>query len=194
MSVNLAKGQKVNLSKDTPALNNILVGLGWDVNKKKGLFGGGHDFDLDASALVLRNDHFVNKNDLIYFGHRCSPSDPVYHHGDNLTGEGEGDDEQITVTLNKLSSDVTKIVFVVNIYNAQQRRQSFGQVSNAFIRLVNESNGEELFKYDLSSVGVQDATGLIFAEIYRHNGDWKFSAIGEGVKVKSVSDFIENYR
>ena len=149
MSVNLQKGQKVSLTKEAPQAHRILVGLGWDA-KKKGLFGGGSDFDLDASCFALRNGRLTSKKDICYFGNRNVMKKAIYHHGDNLTGAGDGDDEQITVDLDKLDSDVDKIVFVVNIYMAKMRRQSFGDVKNAFIRLVDEKTDTELFRYNLS--------------------------------------------
>lgn len=192
MSVNLQKGQKVSLTKEAPQAHRILVGLGWDA-KKKGLFGGGSDFDLDASCFALRNGRLTSKKDICYFGNRNVMKKAIYHHGDNLTGAGDGDDEQITVDLDKLDSDVDKIVFVVNIYMAKMRRQSFGDVKNAFIRLVDENTGTELFRYNLSDGSVDKVAGLIFAEIYKYNGEWKFNAIGEGTKEASVEKLASLY-
>lgn len=192
MSVNLQKGQKVSLTKEAPQAHRILVGLGWDA-KKKGLFGGGTDFDLDASCFALRNGRLTSKKDICYFGNRNVMKKAIYHHGDNLTGAGDGDDEQITVDLDKLDSDVDKIVFVVNIYMAKMRRQSFGDVKNAFIRLVDENTGAELFRYNLSDGSVDKVAGLIFAELYKYNGEWKFNAIGEGTKEASVEKLASLY-
>lgn len=192
MSVNLQKGQKVSLTKEAPQAHRILVGLGWDA-KKKGLFGGGDDFDLDASCFALRNGRLTSKKDICYFGNRNVMKKAIYHHGDNLTGAGDGDDEQITVDLDKLDSDVDKIVFVVNIYMAKMRRQSFGDVKNAFIRLVDENTGAELFRYNLSDGSVDKVAGLIFAELYKYNGEWKFNAIGEGTKEASVEKLASLY-
>lgn len=192
MSVNLQKGQKVSLTKEAPQAHRILVGLGWDA-KKKGLFGGGSDFDLDASCFALRNGRLTSKKDICYFGNRNVMKKAIYHHGDNLTGAGDGDDEQITVDLDKLDSDVDKIVFVVNIYMAKMRRQSFGDVKNAFIRLVDENTGAELFRYNLSDGSVDKVAGLIFAELYKYNGEWKFNAIGEGTKEASVEKLASLY-
>lgn len=192
MSVNLQKGQKVSLTKEAPQAHRILVGLGWDA-KKKGLFGGGSDFDLDASCFALRNGRLTSKKDICYFGNKNVMKNAIYHHGDNLTGDGDGDDEQITVDLDKLDSDVDKIVFVVNIYMAKMRRQSFGDVKNAFIRLVDENTGAELFRYNLSDGSVDKVAGLIFAEIYKHNDEWKFNAIGEGTKEASVEKLASLY-
>lgn len=192
MSVNLQKGQKVSLTKEAPQAHRILVGLGWDA-KKKGFFGGGSDFDLDASCFALRNGRLTSKKDICYFGNRDVMKKAIHHHGDNLTGAGDGDDEQITVDLDKLDSDVDKIVFVVNIYMAKMRRQSFGDVKNAFIRLVDENTGAELFRYNLSDGSVDKVAGLIFAEIYKYNGEWKFNAIGEGTKEASVEKLASLY-
>lgn len=193
MSVNLQKGQKVSLTKEAPQAHRILVGLGWDA-RKKGFFGGDSDFDLDASCFVLRDGKLHSNKDICYFGNKTVMGRAVYHHGDNLTGDGDGDDEQITVDLDKLDSDVDKIVFVVNIYMAKMRRQSFGDVKNAFIRLVDENTGAELFRYNLSDGSVDKVTGLIFAELYKYNGEWKFNAIGEGTKESSVEALANLYK
>lgn len=192
MSVNLQKGQKVSLTKEAPQAHRILVGLGWDA-KRKGLFGGGYDFDLDASCFALRDGRLTSKKDICYFGNRDVMKKAIHHHGDNLTGAGDGDDEQITVDLDKLDSDVDKIVFVVNIYMAKMKRQSFGDVKNAFIRLVDENTGAELFRYNLSDGSVDKVAGLIFAELYKHNDEWKFNAIGEGTKEASVEKLASLY-
>lgn len=192
MSVNLQKGQKVSLTKEAPQAHRILVGLGWDA-KKKGLFGGGFVFDLDASCFALRDGRLTSKKDICYFGNRDVMKKAIHHHGDNLTGAGDGDDEQITVDLDKLDSDVDKIVFVVNIYMANMRRQSFGDVKNAFIRLVDENTGAELYRYNLSDGSVDKVAGLIFAELYKHNDEWKFNAIGEGTKEASVEKLASLY-
>lgn len=192
MSVNLQKGQKVSLTKEAPQAHRILVGLGWDA-KKKELFEGGSGFDLDASCFALRDGRLTSKKDICYFGNRDVMKKAIHHHGDNLTGAGDGDDEQITVDLDKLDSDVDKIVFVVNIYMAKMRRQSFGDVKNAFIRLVDENTGAELFRYNLSDGSVDKVAGLIFAELYKHNDEWKFNAIGEGTKESSVEKLASLY-
>ena len=192
MSVNLQKGQKVSLTKEAPQAHRILVGLGWDA-KKKGLFGGDSDFDLDASCFALRDGRLTSKKDICYFGNRDVMKKAIHHHGDNITGAGDGDDEQITVDLDKLDSDVDKIVFVVNIYMAKMRRQSFGDVKNAFIRLVDENTGAELFRYNLSDGSVDKVAGLIFAELYKHNDEWKFNAIGEGTQEASVEKLASLY-
>lgn len=176
MSINLKKGQKVNLTKDNPGLKKIIVGLGWDVNK----YDGGKDFDLDAEVFMLGADGKVLSNeDFIYYGHLKHVSGAVEHLGDNLTGEGDGDDEQIKVDLSLVPTDIEKIDFVVTIYEADERKQNFGQVSNAFIHIVDESNGQELIKYDLGE-DFSIETAVVVGEIYRNNGEWKFNAIGSG--------------
>ncbi|MEV5813420.1 TerD family protein [Streptomyces mutabilis] len=175
MGVSLAKGGNVSLSKEAPGLTAVLVGLGWDVRTTTGT-----DHDLDASALlcaeagkVVSDQHFVFYNNL------KSPDGSVEHTGDNLTGEGEGDDEIIKVDLATVPADVTKIVFPVSIHDAQARGQSFGQVRNAYIRVVNQAGGAELARYDLSE-DASTETAMVFGELYRHGADWKFRAIGQG--------------
>ena len=176
MPINLTKGQKVDLTKGKPSLKKIMVGLGWDVND----FDSGADFDLDASAFILgTNGKCRTERDFVFYGNLEHPSGAVKHMGDNLTGEGEGDDEQILVDLNKVSADTEKIAFTVTIYDADKRRQNFGQVSNAFIRIVDESNDEELIRYDLGE-DFSIETAVVVGELYKHNGEWKFNAIGSG--------------
>ena len=176
MPINLTKGQKVDLTKGKPSLKKIMVGLGWDVND----FDSGADFDLDASAFILgANGKCRTERDFVFYGNLEHPSGAVKHMGDNLTGEGEGDDEQILVDLNKVSADTEKIAFTVTIYDADKRRQNFGQVSNAFIRIVDESNEEELIRYDLGE-DFSIETAVVVGELYKHNGEWKFNAIGSG--------------
>ena len=176
MPINLTKGQKVDLTKGKPSLKKIMVGLGWDVND----FDSGADFDLDASAFILgANGKCRTERDFVFYGNLEHPSGAVKHMGDNLTGEGEGDDEQILVDLNKVSADTEKIAFTVTIYDADKRRQNFGQVSNAFIRIVDESNDEELIRSDLGE-DFSIETAVVVGELYKHNGEWKFNAIGSG--------------
>ena len=176
MPINLTKGQKVDLTKGKPSLKKIMVGLGWGVND----FDSGADFDLDASAFILgANGKCRTERDFVFYGNLEHPSGAVKHMGDNLTGEGEGDDEQILVDLNKVSADTEKIAFTVTIYDADKRRQNFGQVSNAFIRIVDESNDEELIRYDLGE-DFSIETAVVVGELYKHNGEWKFNAIGSG--------------
>ena len=176
MPINLSKGQKVDLTKGNPGLKKIMVGLGWDVNA----FDSGADFDLDASAfLVGANGKCPTEKEFIFYGNLTHPSEAVKHMGDNLTGEGEGDDEQIEVDLTKIPANVEKIAFTVTIYDAEVRRQNFGQVSNAFIRIVDEVSGKELIHYDLGE-DFSIETAVVVGEMYRHNGEWKFNAIGSG--------------
>ncbi len=176
MPINLSKGQKVDLTKGNPGLKKIMVGLGWDVNA----FDSGADFDLDASAfLVGANGKCPTEKEFIFYGNLIHPSEAVKHMGDNLTGAGEGDDEQIEVDLTKIPANVEKIAFTVTIYDAEVRRQNFGQVSNAFIRIVDEVSGKELIHYDLGE-DFSIETAVVVGEMYRHNGEWKFNAIGSG--------------
>lgn len=175
MSVSLAKGGNVSLSKEAPGLTNVVVGVGWDVRATTGA-----DFDLDASALVIgTNGKVLSDRHFVFFNNLTSPDGTVEHTGDNLTGEGEGDDEQVKVNLAAMSPDVDKIIFPVTIYDADARRQSFGQVANAFIRVVNADGDREITRFDLSE-DASTETAMIFGELYRHQGDWKFRAIGQG--------------
>ncbi len=176
MPINLSKGQKVDLTKGNPSLTKIMVGLGWDVNA----FDSGADFDLDASAfLVGENGRCLTEKDFIFYGNLEHKSGAVKHMGDNLTGEGEGDDEEIAVDLKAVPSHVSKIAFTVTIYDADVRRQNFGQISNAYIRIVNVANGQEIIRYDLSE-DFSIETAIVVGELYRYNGEWKFNAIGSG--------------
>ena len=176
MPVNLSKGQKVSLTKDNPGLRNILVGLGWDVNA----FDTGGDFDLDAAAFLLTGSGKVSRQeDFIFYGNLSHPSGGVSHLGDNLTGAGEGDDEQIRVDLSKVPGNIERIAFTVTIYDAEGRRQNFGQVSNAFIRIVDEASGTELVRFDLGE-DFSIETAVVVGELYKHGGEWKFNAIGSG--------------
>ena len=176
MAVSLTKGQKVDLTKGNPGLSKLLIGLGWDVNK----YDGGSAFDLDAAAFLLSGAGKVSGDaDFVFYGNLKHASGSVEHMGDNLTGEGEGDDEQIKVDLSAVPASVEKIDFTVTIYEAEERRQNFGQVSNAFIRVVDESTGTELIRYDLGE-DFSIETAVVVGEIYRNNGEWKFNAIGSG--------------
>ena len=175
MAISLSKGGRLSLSKEAPDLKKVHVGLGWDERATDGA-----DFDLDASAFLLKSDSKVRSDaDFIFYNQLKSQDGSVEHTGDNLTGSGEGDDEVLLVSLDKVPADVQKIVFTVTIHDAEQRRQSFGQVQNAFIRLVNAETNVEVARYDLT----EDAsieTAMIFGEIYRHNNEWKFNAVGQG--------------
>ena len=176
MPVNLKKGQKVSLTKDNPGLTKVVVGLGWDRNS----FDTGGDFDLDAAAFLLGDSGRASSSgDFVFYGNLKHASGGVEHLGDNLTGVGDGDDEQIKVDLSKVPDTVTRIAFTVTIYEAEERRQNFGMVSNAFIRIVNEATGEEILRYDLGE-DFSIETAVVFGELYKHNGEWKFNAIGSG--------------
>ena len=176
MPINLSKGQKVDLTKGNASLKHIMVGLGWDVNA----FDSGADFDLDASAFMCgANGKCPTEKEFVFYGNLEHPSGAVKHQGDNLTGEGDGDDEQIFVDLKAIPESVDKIAFTVTIYEAQERRQNFGQVSNAYNRIVDEDTNQELIRYDLGE-DFSIETAIVVGELYRHNGEWKFNAIGSG--------------
>ncbi|MFC6881195.1 MULTISPECIES: TerD family protein [Actinomadura] len=175
MGVSLAKGGNVSLTKAAPNLTAVSVGLGWDVRATTGA-----DFDLDASALMLGSTGKVMSDQhFVFFNNLKSPDGSVEHTGDNLTGEGEGDDESINVDLSAVPADCDRIVFPVSIYDADNRQQSFGQVRNAFIRIVNRSDNNELARFDLTE-DASTETAMVFGELYRHNGEWKFRAVGQG--------------
>ncbi len=194
MSISLQKGQKVSLSKDNAGLSKVVIGLGWDeVKRKGGFFSKKPDpIDCDASALLLQNGRLVDKMDIIYFGNLQHPTGTVQHMGDNLTGAGEGDDEQIVVDLARIPAQYDRIVLVVNIYQAVQRRQHFGLIENAFIRLVDARNNNEMCRYNLSE-DYSGMTAMIFGEVYRHNGEWKFNAIGQGTNDPGIGELIKRY-
>ena len=176
MSVSLQKGQKVSLTKDNPGLTNVVVGLGWDVNQ----YDTGGDFDLDSAAFLLADNGKVSRQeDFVFFGNLSHPSGSVVHMGDNLTGAGDGDDEQIKINLSLVPANITKIAIVVTIYNAEERRQNFGQINNAFIRIYNEATGEEMIRYDLGE-DFSIETAAVFGELYKNGSEWKFNAIGSG--------------
>ncbi len=204
MSVSLQKGQKISLTKGGSGLNRVMVGLGWDEAQPtatgfRALFAAAPQaIDCDASAILCGDNGKVISNRAneccIYFGNLRHPSGAIVHQGDNLTGAGDGDDEQIMVELSKLPRDISKIVFVVNIYDANVRRQHFGLIKNAFIRLVDMSNGSEICRFNLTD-NYSGMTGLVVGEIYRHDGEWKFNAIGRGVAEASRLDsLISLYR
>ena len=175
MAISLNKGGRLSLSKEAPDLKKVHVGLGWDERATDGA-----DFDLDASAFLLKSDGKVRSDaDFIFYNQLKSQEGSVEHTGDNLTGSGEGDDEVVMVELGKVPADIQKIAFTVTIHDAEQRRQSFGQVQNAFIRLVNAETNVEVARYDLTEDASVE-TAMIFGEIYRHNNEWKFTAVGQG--------------
>ena len=195
MSVSLQKGQKVSLSKEHAGLSKMMVGLGWDeAQKAKGGFFAPKPKPIycDASALLLKNGRLCDKSDIIYFGNLGHKSGAIQHMGDNLTGAGEGDDEQILVDLSRIPAEYDRIVMVVNIYQAVQRKQHFGMIQNAFIRLVDQRNNAEMCKYNLTD-DYSGMTALIFGEIYRHNGEWKLNAIGQATTDPGLGELANRY-
>lgn len=213
MSVNLSKGQKVNLSKEHPGLSEVVVGLGWeasDCKPKKGflrvlfsllLLLDGGDFispnetiDCDSSVFLLKNGKLQSEEDMIWYHHLEHPTKAVIHRGDNLVGSnGKNDDEQIVVNLNKLPQAYDRLVIVVNIYRAREKKQHFGKVRNAYVRLVNKRDRQELYRYNLTE-NYDGYTAMIFSELYRHNGEWKFSAIGQGTNDGTIAELARLYR
>lgn len=173
----LEKGNKVNLEKeDGTSLSKVLIGLGWDPNK----YDGSEDFDLDASVFMLKSDGKVRSdNDLIYYNNLKDAAESVHHTGDNRTGMGDGDDEQIKIDLTKVPADIEKLAVAVTIYDAERREQNFGMVENAYIHVMDEDSGKEVLRYDLTE-DYSVETAMVIAEIYRHNGKWKFGAVGSG--------------
>jgi len=194
MAVNLQKGQKVDLTKGNAGLKKVIVALGWDeAQKKGGLFSRVQDIDCDAQALLLReNDKIGDKQDVVFYNNLRHHSGCVVHHGDNLTGSGDGDNEQITVFLSDLPAVYQKIVFSVTIYQAYERKQHFGMINNAFIRILNADNNQELCRFNLTD-DYAGKTAMVFGEIYRHNGEWKFNAVGDGTNDGGVSQLIQRY-
>ncbi|KXZ20092.1 stress protein [Bacillus nakamurai] len=198
MAISLEKGQRIDLTKGKAGLSKLLVGLGWDpVSSGGGFFGklfggGGADIDCDASVLMLEHDKMTDSKNVIYFGNLKSRCGGVVHTGDNLTGDGDGDDEQILVDLAKVPAHINKLVFVVNIYDCVRRKQDFGMIQNAFIRVVDQANSEELVTYNLRD-NYSGRTSLIAAEIYRQDGEWKFAAVGEGTNDTKIGDIVNRY-
>nr|WP_311462567.1 TerD family protein [uncultured Aggregatibacter sp.] len=175
MAISLTKGQNVSLSKTDPSLKNVLVGLGWDARSTDG-----QDFDLDASVfMATENAKVPSDSYFIFYNQLVSPCGGVEHTGDNLTGDGDGDDESVIVRLDKVESNIKSLFITVTIHDAEARRQNFGQVNNAFVRIVNNDTGDEIVRFDLSE-DYSTETAMVFGEIYRHNGEWKFRAIGQG--------------
>lgn len=201
MGVNLQKGQKVDLTKGNAGLRRVMVGLGWDEAQPQsrglfgGLFGGGkvEDIDCDAMAFLLDgNGRIANTRDVIFYNNLRHSSGCVVHQGDNLTGAGDGDDEQIMIDLSRLPAQYDRIVILVSIYKATDRRQHFGMIRNAFIRLVDADTNKELCIYNLSE-NYNGMTAMIFGEVYRYNGEWKFSAVGQPMQIWSVAQIAEKY-
>ena len=201
MAVNLVKGQKIDLTKGNAGLKQIMVGLGWEPAASTGkgflaaMFGGGakKDFDCDASVIMLtEGDKLKSNKDVVYFGNLTHASNSVCHRGDSITGEGAGDDEQIFIDLKAVPSDIQKLSFVVNIYDCANRKQDFGMIKNAYIRIVDNGTKEELARYNLTD-NYQGYTALEVGEVYRHNGEWKFGAVGNGTRELSLSEMIKKY-
>lgn len=187
MGISLQKGGNVNLSKEAPGLKEVMVGLGWDARATDGA-----EFDLDASAFLTKADGKVRTDaDFIFYNNKVSADGSVTHMGDNRTGAGDGDDEQVKVNLAAVPADVEKIAVTVTIHEGETRRQNFGQVSNAFIRIVNTADNKELARYDLTEDGSSE-TAMIFGELYRASGEWKFRAVGQGFK-GGLGPLAQNY-
>lgn len=194
MSVKIQKGQKVSLSKEHAGLSKIIVGLGWDeVQQQRSFFAPKpQDIDCDAFALLLVDGKLASSQDIVYYGSLKHNSGSVVHMGDNLTGAGDGDDEQIVIDLNRVPAQYDRIVLAVNIYQAYERRQHFGMIQNAFIRLVDARNNNEMCIYNLTE-NYSNQTAMLFGEVYRYNGEWKFNAVGQGTTDGSISDFAKRY-
>ncbi|MCW3795297.1 TerD family protein [Paenibacillus sp. FSL R5-0749] len=188
MTISLAKGQRIDLTKTNPGLTKVVVGLGWDTNK----YSGGVDFDLDASAFLLHEDGKAKgTDDFVFYNNPTGGAGSLTHTGDNRTGEGEGDDEQIIVDFSKVPANITRIGITVTIYDYEARAQNFGQVSNAFVRVVDASNEREVLRYDLGE-DFSTETAVVFCEFYRSGSDWKFQAIGSGF-AGGLAALCENY-
>lgn len=193
MAISLVKGQKIDLTKGNVGLTSLLVGLGWDPVQQRGFFRRTPNIDCDASVLMLNEEGKLERQeDVVYFGNLTSSCGSVHHTGDNTTGEGDGDDEQLIVTLNKIPARIHKLLFIVNIYQCVERKQDFGMIKNAFIRMVDQSKREELAHFNLTE-DYAGKTALIPGEIYRHGGDWKFNAIGQATDDRSLSEIATRY-
>lgn len=195
MSVNLQKGQKVQLRKETGgSLHRIMVGLGWDeVQQKRGFFAPKpQDIDCDASAIICTNGRLMGSGDIVFYNNLVHASQAVRHMGDNLTGAGEGDDEQVFVDLDRLPAQYDKVIFVVSIYQAAERRQHFGMIRNCFIRICDGETGKEICRYNLSE-NYDNMTAMVVGEIYRYNGEWKFNAIGQATRDNGISDLARRF-
>ena len=176
MAINLSKGQKVDLTKSNPGLSKVIVGLGWDTNK----YDGGQDFDLDSSVFLLNGEgKTTSESDFIFYNNTTGAGGAVEHTGDNKTGEGEGDDEQVNVNLSAIPASIEKATFAITIHDAEARGQNFGQVNNSYVRSINGDTNEELIRYDLGE-DFSIETAVVVGELYRHGGEWKFNAIGSG--------------
>ena len=185
MSVKLTKGQGVNLKKDAPNLKRVLIGLGWDPVKG---FLGSSNMDIDASVIcIYENGRYES---VVYYGNLKHSSGAIKHYGDNLTGDGDGDDEQIEIQLDKVPANISRLAIIINIYSAYSRHQHFGKVKNCFVHASDLDSGKELVRYDVDG-NFDDKTGIFVADLYRYNGEWKFKAIGNGVKVADIREMID---
>ncbi|WP_424767606.1 TerD family protein [Paenibacillus sp. sgz302251] len=188
MAISLSKGQKIDLTKTNPGLSKIMVGLGWDTNK----YDGGKDFDLDASIFCLNAQGKAGSEaDFIFYNNPKNANGSVVHEGDNRTGEGDGDDEKVKVDLAQVPAETDKIAFCITIHEGKERSQNFGQVSNAFVRIVDEQSGTELIRYDLGE-DFSIETAVVVGELYRHSGEWKFSAVGSGFQ-DGLAGLVRDY-
>ena len=198
MAVNLQKGQKVDLRKpDGSGLKHVMIGLGWDAAKRSAglfgsLFGKNSSIDCDATVFLCRNGKITDSDDIVYFGNLSHSSGAVRHMGDNLTGEGEGDDEEVYVDLTELPSQYDRLVFVVNIYKARERAQHFGMIHNAFIRICDNDTRHELCRYSLSD-NYDGMTAMIFGEMYLRNGQWRFNAVGQATNDNSITELAQRF-
>lgn len=185
MSIKLAKGEGVNLKKEAPNLKRVLVGLGWD--PVRGGFFSSSNMDIDASVICI--DEKGRYESVVYYGALMHRSGAIKHYGDNLTGDGDGDDEQIEIQLDEVPANISRLAIIINIYNAYSRHQDFGKVKNCFVHASDLDSGRELVRYDVDG-NYNGKTGIFVADIYRHNGEWKFKAIGEGVKVADIREMV----
>ena len=185
MSVKLTKGGSVNLRKESPSLNRLLIGLGWDP-VRGGLFGSSN-MDIDASVICI--DSNERYESVVYYGDLVHRSGAIKHYGDNLTGDGDGDDEQIEIILDKVPANIARLSIIINIYSAHSRNQSFDKVRNCFVRAVDLASNKELLRYDIDG-NFAKKTGIFVADVYRHNGEWKFKALGEGVDVSDIREMV----
>lgn len=193
MAISLAKGQKISLTKESTGLRNVKIGLGWDA-VKKGFFSRKKDIDCDASVIMLGADGKLKSNeDIVYYGNLCHKSGSIKSQGDNRTGAGEGDDEQILIVLDNVPEEYEKLEFVVTIYEAKERQQNFGLINNAYIRVMDADKNIEICRFALTD-DYSGMTAMIFGEMYRHNNEWKFNAIGQGTWDGSISEMAKRFR
>ena len=199
MAINLQKGQRISLTKEAPGLRRLMCGLGWDVAGSqywglRRVFGNGEDFDLDASVFCLNDRGRVSRGeDVVYYGNLRHSSGAIVHGGDNLTGEGDGDDEQIFIDLPKIPQDIVRLAITVNIYDCRARRQDFQQVKNAFVRLVDRATQKELARYNLSGENYHGMTGMMMAQIYRSPQGWQLEAVGQGLHVNGLDAIARSF-